>query len=875
MQHKRFYLLITLSMVALFAAVVGLSSLSQTVQADVPTPADPAAVMPPLPEPAWSHTGIQQYAQEGASVTTHDLNGDGYSDLIVGEPNYNDGTTLNVGRVLIFYFDTEFAVFPSAPDVILRGTQAGARFGTSTAVGDFNGDGIYDLAVGIPGRNSVVVYNGNDLSGSNPTPIWSYTAQLNSEFGYSVHALRPLTTDIGYSYELVVGAPKARDGNNDQTGAVYLFFSDDTIGLPTPATPTLVRYGTPDSRFGHALASGDLNGDFFNADLVIGAPNTSIDYAQEGAAYVYYLDPDPSAISTLPDETYVGGQEEAFLGYAVMVDDVNNDGYLDLFISAPALMNEAGAPVGAVVAYWGQLPNRQIQQSQQALPGDWVVYGSFPGSWFGSAITAVDYNRDGQLDLAVGAKNQPYNLFTSGAGAVFFFFNDGSTLNNSYHWKLVGRNSNAWFGASLAAADHNNDNSGVPDELMVGAPVDSTESTAESGAVYHFPSLISGAGVYNLQLNGPYSVLFGQQATFSATVEYGQNILYEWDFGDGMPQLTTYSPDEMEPSVVEHYYPSTGQYLLKVRALQPQPYPLEEAMQWVGVGFPVNQLAIQSSTPTRLGNDTRFRVGVQSMGPVSLTLDFGNDIVETFNLKPGANILRLAHNYSNPGYYQVTAVAQNEAGVTWTQTTRARVVRAVSAQDGGQIQHEWGNDPARIFLVDVEEDAVDENYELHFNPVGDATFSNPFPEDENALLAGLDAWDADDHLTPLNIPIFFDLEVHDPLGDNCLFLPMVRGNGSGGSGSTATSPCLTGGGTSVDSFNEPLLLTFTYKDEDIPAGTNEADIRFFYFDTELNQWIDGATTCPGGSDASYIRDPANNTIKLPICHQSRWGIGAG
>ena len=873
MQHKRFYLLAILSMVALFTAVFGLSSLSQTVQADVPAPADPAAVMPPLPEPAWSHAGIQQYAQEGASITTYDLNGDEYKDLIVGEPAYTDGMTLNAGRVLIFYFNSDFATFPSTPDLILMGTQAGARFGTSTAVGDFNADGVYDLAVGAPGRNTVLVYSGDNLNDPSPIPVWSYTGQLNSEFGHTVHALHPLTTDIGYSYELAVGAPEARDGNNDQTGAVYLFFSDESMGLPTPAAPSLVRYGTPSSRFGHALASGDLNGDFLNVDLVIGAPHTSIDYAQEGAVYVYYLDPDPSFVSTSPDETYVGGQNEAFLGYAVMVDDTNNDGYWDLFMSAPAFMNEADEPVGAVIGYFGQ----PTLQSRQALPTDWMVYGTFPGSWFGTAITAVDYDRNGQLDIAVGAKIQPYNLFTPSAGAVFLFFNDGNALNNSYHWKLVGRNNNAWFGASLAAADYNSDNGGVPDELMVGAPVDSTESTAESGAVYHFPSFGSSSSTYNLQLSGPYSVLFGQQATFSATVDYGQNILYEWDFGDGLPQVTTYSPDEMQPSVVEHYFLDTGQYLLKVRALQPQPYPIEEAMQWVGVGSPVNQLAIQSSTPTRLGNDTRFRVAVQSMGAVSLTLDFGNDIVETFNLQPGANVLRLAHNYSNPGFYKVTAVAQNEAGIVWTQTTRARVVRAVSVQDGGQIQHEWGNDPERIFLVDVEENAVDENYELHFNPVDDATFNNPFPQDEeDGLSLSLDVQD-DHDLTPLNISIFFDLEVHDPLGDNCLYLPMVRGSGSGSSssGSTAISPCLTGGSTAVDSFNDPLVLTFTYKDEDIPDGTNEEDIRFVYFDTELNQWIDGATTCPDGSAASYIRDPANNTIKLPICHQSRWGVSAG
>ncbi len=322
-----------------------------------------------------------------------------------------------------------------------------------------------------------------------------------------------------------------------------------------------------------------------------------------------------------------------------------------------------------------------------------------------------------------------------------------------------------------------------------------------------------------------------------------------------------FSTVQADPAAVMHHYAQDGASITTES----------------GVAAPPNQLNIQGRAITRLGDDTRFRVKVLTMEPLTLTLDLGNGIVETFNLQPpGVTNIRRSHNYSNPGYYQVTAVAQNQGGVVvWTQTIRARVVSVVSTQDGGQIRHEWDNDPERIFLIDVEEDAVDEDYELHFNPVDDATFSNPFPDDENGLLTGLDTW-GDDDLTPLNIPTFFDLEVHDPLGDNCLFLPIViflpivQGDGSG---STAVSPCVTGASTAVDNFNEPVLLTFTYKDEDIPDDLDEEDIRFVYFNTQLNQWVDGVTTCPGGSDASYIRDPANNTIKLPICHQSRWSIG--
>lgn len=873
MQHKRFYLLFALSMVALFTAVFGLSALSRPALADVAAPAEPSALLSPLPEPVWSHTGIQQFGHEGTSITAADLNGDGYADIVVGEPNYNAGPMVAAGRVLIFYYDVNFNGFPNAPDLILFGSQAGARFGFSTAVGDFNGDEMYDLAVGAPGRAAVVVYNGNNLS--NADIIWSYTASdPNSEFGHTLLALYPQSLD-DFSYELAVGAPNAVDPSmtgSPTTGAVYIFYANDFSGLEN--APTLTRYGNVDSRFGHALAVGDIDGNGVTNDLAIGAPELASDFMREGGVHIYALQSDPLAVSSFPDNVYIGGQEDGYFGYAVEIADLNADSYGDLLVGMPGYEDMVENPIGAAMVFWGQpvLVADGAPRTMLAPSANWMATGSFPGSWFGGSLTAVDYNKDGWLDLAIGAKNQPYNLMTPGAGALFFYFYEGMNLPDNYNWKIIGRNENAFFGATLAAADYNFDNSGIPDDLLIGAPHENTETQTQAGAVYHYPGAYPASPPYGLTAAGPSGIPVGQMATFSATVGFGENFMYEWDFGDGLPRLTTFAPDASTPAVVNRAYLSQGIYEQSVRLLYPQPYPLEEITRTVAVGLPVN-LALQVDKFTRFENATRFRVGVQSPGPVDLLLDFGNGITETLEIQPGSNVLRLAHQYNAPGFYKVTAVALNEVGFEWSATARVRVVRTVSALDGGQIRHEWGNDPNRVFLVDVDEGAVSENYELHFNPVGDATFSNPFPENNEGNIPVNDVLD-DDDLTPLNISVFFDLEVHDPLGDHCTFLPLVQGNGtgSGGFGSTATSPCLTGGATSIDSFNEPLLLTFTYKDEDIPDGTNEEDIRFVYFDTELNQWIDGATTCPGGSDASYIRDPANNTIQLPICHQSRWGI---
>src|SRR6185436_2359796 len=96
---------------------------------------------------SWSVQGPQSGELYGQSVApAGDVNGDGYADVLVGAPQYDNGQS-DEGRALLYRGSARGLVFDSGWTV--ESEQVSAQMGTALAsAGDVNGDGYADVVIG-------------------------------------------------------------------------------------------------------------------------------------------------------------------------------------------------------------------------------------------------------------------------------------------------------------------------------------------------------------------------------------------------------------------------------------------------------------------------------------------------------------------------------------------------------------------------------------------------------------------------------------------------------------------------------------------------------------------------------------------------------
>lgn len=128
-------------------------------------------------EADWRYLPKPKPASFVPSVALADINRDGFSDLIVGNPAASS-TYSNEGCILVFLGGKNG--LRDEPETLIYGNVEGAAFGaTVTAAGDINGDGGPDLLVGalthpVGGRPrcAVFLFTGN-ADGLTSSPQWS------------------------------------------------------------------------------------------------------------------------------------------------------------------------------------------------------------------------------------------------------------------------------------------------------------------------------------------------------------------------------------------------------------------------------------------------------------------------------------------------------------------------------------------------------------------------------------------------------------------------------------------------------------------------------------------------------------------------------
>jgi hypothetical protein len=293
-------------------------------------------------------------------------------------------------------------------------------FGAALVAGDLTADGREMLVVGAPGVDFGMVWIVDLVAPPSAIDPASAFGGISSSIWRELgSALAIADLDGSGMVDLVIGIPDySHSSTSEEKGAVAIVSGPLLSGFLEidGLADVMLRGETALDRFGSALsAPGDLDGDG-RIDLVVGAEQAGVTEASEpddpGGVYVLTEAGDgwPDARTMVPYVTLWGAGVQDRTGERVLAQDVNGDGYLDLWISAG--QNDASASdAGAAYLVLGPLPTGTLELEDEAAL---VLTGDEAGAHFGRGLSSAgDVDGDGMDDLLIGAPDA-----SGGSGSV-------------------------------------------------------------------------------------------------------------------------------------------------------------------------------------------------------------------------------------------------------------------------------------------------------------------------------------------------------------------------------------------------------------------------------------------------------------------------
>ncbi|MDB6174102.1 MAG: hypothetical protein JWL59_3413 [Chthoniobacteraceae bacterium] len=428
-----------------------------------------------------------------------DLNGDGYDDIVLGDPGVASGKAYVVfGKAGGFPASLDRSALNGLNGFTINAEKGvnGVGFAAHSP-GDLNGDGVDDLLLTALG----------DTAGHEPyfgisyvlfgktggfSPNVELTALKASE-GFQIRGLTDgAVTGIGVTgaadvngdhfQDLLIGGSELVNGKS--LGTSYVVFGSANGFSPQINLSALNGangFKISGSNTGESLSSpvagGDINGDGFE-DLLISS--TSADYM--GSVYVVFGKPtgfaaqlDASSLNggagfKIRGETRSGSFGVGAPRVVSSARDMNGDGFDDIVIGAPSSQFN-GNFSGAAYVVFGKAGPFPASFNVEGLNGSngFKMYGAKQGDFFGLQVSnADDVNGDGFDDVLIGGRSLNAAGKLSGTGYVIFgkktpfpALFDISALNGNNGFRLNGVLVSDFTGVTFSGAgDMNGDGLG-------------------------------------------------------------------------------------------------------------------------------------------------------------------------------------------------------------------------------------------------------------------------------------------------------------------------------------------------------------------------------------------------------------------------------
>lgn len=370
-----------------------------------------------------------------------DLNDDGVSDIVVASAADNDGEP-QTGAVWILFLNSDNSVKSYQKISKTEGNFYGAiesndTFGTSVAgLGDLDGDGVEDIAVGAYGDDDGIFPSGA-LPASLRGAIWILflntdgtvkTFQKISEtsgisglklkdidlFGISVANIGDVDNDG--TIDIAVGA-RGDDSNGYSTGALYVLFLNKNGTVRTFKKITHGMNGFDDTinshdNFGSSVTGlSDLDDDGVE-DVAVGGYGYDGDGSMAGAVWILFMNVDGTVKNTKRISNSVGivnNDLGAFDGFGIstaLISDVSGDGIAELVVGSFADPNASTTLVGNWLGYGAFrifTLNRDgtVSNMHSFFASEIIDDYNLLGSYFSYGLTAINDNDN--VKIIVGA----------------------------------------------------------------------------------------------------------------------------------------------------------------------------------------------------------------------------------------------------------------------------------------------------------------------------------------------------------------------------------------------------------------------------------------------------------------------------------------